>query len=288
MIIYNSPMENKWIVDSDVRLVTFIKKKLHRPIVTSDIEWAIEHNCCRVNRKIERFCSTQLKSKDVVEITLIKRPRFAFEKKRVLYEDEWLLAYDKPAQIASTGAKSVEKLVNLKAVHRLDRDTTGVLLFAKTEKSKAALEDLFRRREIKKSYLAIVAGRPKERQGSIENYLGKVAQKQGVVTWGIVQRGLFAKTEWKIVKEGQKWTLIEALPKTGRTHQVRIHFHSIGLPIIGDLHYGGRNHPLISSAARPLLHAHYVEFIHPFSAEMIHIESLIPNDIQDYVHLGVK
>jgi 23S rRNA pseudouridine955/2504/2580 synthase len=274
-------MNNKWIVDSQnegARLLTYVKKNLNGLFTTGDIEWAIEHNHCTVNGKVERFCSTKLKSKDTVVIHLAKKPHFVFEKTRVLYEDPLILAYNKPHNLASTGDKGLEGVLSCKAVHRLDRDTTGVILLAKLERAAPLFEDLFRKREIKKTYLAVVWGHPPQEGGIIENYLGKIAQRQGEVTWGVVpkQKGLFAKTEWQVEKRMKEYTLVRCTPLTGRTHQIRIHLRAIGHPIVGDLHYGGRAKQ--SMATRPLLHAHALEFMHPQESKLIEIVCPPPQD----------
>ncbi len=248
---------NKWTiasVDSGKRLLAFAKQKLGDDFTTKDLRWSIEHHRCRFNRKVERFCSRRLSVGDRIEIYPLKKLFFQFEADRVLFEDELLLAYNKPAGIASP---DLAKLLELYLVHRLDRDTTGVMLFAKDREGQKELENLFRLRKIEKSYLAWVVGTPKEKSGVIDAPVAKIGQKEGEVTWGVAdnEKGLEAKTEWVLEKPGKEASLIRCFPHTGRTHQIRVHLSHIGLPVVGDVRYGSRE---ACKTFRPLLHAEKV------------------------------
>lgn len=244
----------KWGVTSPARLLTFVKEKVKTDFTPLDLRWSIEHHRCLVNSQVERFCSKKVVPGDEVILFPARNPTFTFEKKRVLYEDETLLAYNKPAFISSP---EVAELLKLKLIHRLDRDTTGVLLLAKTGHKQKEIIDLFRKRKIHKSYLAWVTGIPKKNHGIIENRVAKVHEREGAATWAVVshKRGLFAKTEWMVEAREDKYSLLRCYPLTGRTHQIRVHLRYIGLPVVGDVHYGSRlvdpnNYPL-----HPLLHA---------------------------------
>jgi RluA family pseudouridine synthase len=278
-------MTNIWTVDSTEsksRLNTFLKKKLGADFTSKEIAWAIEHNQCRVNGKLERFLSKRLSTKDRVEIMISKVQAICFEPKRVLFEDDYFLAYDKPSAIASTGEKGLSQLIGYEAVHRLDRDTTGVILLAKTAEAKEVFEALFKERKIKKYYLAIVFGIPVAKRGLIENQLGIVGRREGEVTWGVMPHkgGLPSKTEWFLEKTGEDCSLLRCIPHTGRTHQIRIHLSSIGHPILGDAHYGSRKRHPGFEVFRPYLHAEKIEFKHPFTQKYVVIEAPLPEDFE--------
>jgi len=271
----------KWTVlseDSGVRLLSFVRK--HAPAIfsTKDLRFAIEHHKCSLNKKVERFCSKKLQKGDVVEITLEHKPVFTFDPTRLLYEDDSFLVYDKPPQISSPDLASLLKLL---LVHRLDRDTTGVLLLAKQKSMQKGLEELFRARTIEKSYVAIVTGRLPTPKGVIEKPIGKLSEREGEGLWGIVPppRGAAAKTFWEVESTSSHFSYVRCKPVTGRTHQIRVHLSHLGCPIVGDLRYGKREAPL---SFRPLLHASTLAFEHPLTKEKMFFEAPLPEDFQHF------
>ncbi len=248
-------MQNFTLTNTDPgkRLLAVLKLKLADQWKTKEIRWLIEHNYCRVNGFVERFCSTRLRAGDRIELQLQKPPSFKIEKERILFEDDHLLIYDKPAAISS---EQLADLLELTLVHRLDRDTTGVMVFAKTYKAEMSMEQLFRDGEVTKTYLAVVSPPPKGLKGKITLPLGKLKQREGAVTWGVVENGKKAHTEWVCLEKNKHEALLRVFPKTGRTHQIRIHLKEIGSPIIGDVDYGGR----LQDKTNLQLHAEKISF----------------------------
>lgn len=272
----------KWIVnqeDQGKRLLSFVRGKADSAWTTKDLRFAIEHLQCCVNGRVESFSSHRLSCGDRVEITLKERPHFAVEKARVIYEDEEIFVYNKPMHLPTTGEKSLESLLKYIAVHRLDRDTTGIIVFAKSKCSVEALEELFRKRQMEKSYLAIVEGVPQEVCGVIQNTLGKVYSRQGAVKWGVKERGLMAKTTWAVEHREKGYALLRCTPLTGRTHQIRVHLAHIGHPVVGDVCYGKREG---QKAMRPLLHSEKLCFIHPFTGEHLSFHAPLPKDFVEF------
>ena len=171
---------------------------------------------------------------------------------------------------------------SLKLVHRLDRETTGALILAK----QAAVFDLFVKQfktfQVEKRYLTIVDGIIEEKKGIIENYLGKKKVYAGQTIWGAVSSpsGLYACTEWKCLKKGDKVSLLTCIPKTGRTHQIRVHMAEMGHPILGDFQYGkifqSTYHP-----SRYLLHAEEIRFLHPLTGEVLCVNAPVPDDFKE-------
>src|SRR5262245_44759356 len=178
-------MNHKWIVnkeDEESRLLSFIKKRIAEK--TTAIRFSIEHHGCYVNKRVERFCSRKLRAGEVVEFSLESGPKWELQQKAVLFEDDHLLIYAKPARIAS------EELANhfqLELVHRLDRDTTGILIFAKSGEAKLSFEELFKKREVEKTYLAIVHGHCYFDRRTLQNKLILVKRLPGKVIWGVSQ-----------------------------------------------------------------------------------------------------
>ena len=266
-------MRYNWIVKSEERLLPFIKKELNEA-KTKELRWAVEHNRCKVNGKIERFCSRRLKANDNVELVFEVSQAPEIDTKAILFEDDVLVAYNKPAGIASD---ALAKILKLRLVHRLDRDTTGVILFAKNEKVQEALENLFKAREITKIYVALALGKIVQSRFEVENYLAPVKRREGAVVYGtVLKNGSFAKTTFIVDKATNQYSLCRCIPHTGRTHQIRVHLSGIGHPIIGDVEYGSKSD---WSSFRPLLHAHKISFVHPTTNKKMTIIPPIADDI---------
>lgn len=203
----------------------------------------------------------------------------------ILYEDEWIVVVDKPSGMLSVPGKndidSVFQRLHVMypdatgpvVVHRLDMATSGILLAAKDKDIHAQLQSLFETRSIKKEYVAILDGCPKDRMGdiSLPVCLNPLDRPRQMVDY---QNGKPALTKYEVLKTDGKKTLIRFMPQTGRTHQLRVHSaHSSGLgcPISGDELYGNP-----SSSSRLCLHASRLSFNHPVTGEWIDIHSSVP------------
>jgi 23S rRNA pseudouridine1911/1915/1917 synthase len=216
----------------------------------------------------------------------------------ILYEDDFLLAINKPVGMVvhpSCGHKS-GTLVNAilghldrapeeslderpGIVHRLDKDTTGVILVAKDTKTQEALSLQFHDRLVEKVYRAVVEGSVKKEEGVVEGAIGRhptLRKKMAMVTKG----GRQSLTRFKVIKRLRGFTYLEIYPKTGRTHQIRVHLASIGHPIVGDELYGKKGNKI---ASRPLLHAHKILFHHPVKKTPVQVEAPIPEDFEEFV-----
>lgn len=174
-------------------------------------------------------------------------------------------------------------------VHRLDKDTSGLLLIAKNNEAFFYLKNLFQTRKVKKYYLALIHGKPKEPSGTISSPLGRIGLKR---TTQITGKKLIdkkeAETEYKIVKNypakggsasgGKGFTLLELSAKTGRTHQLRVHLNSIGHPVAGDPIYGFKKLPPPPGLERLFLHAHKLEFTTP-NGKSLALEADLPENL---------
>ena len=192
-------------------------------------------------------------------------------KPKIIYEDRECLIVDKPIGRLSDGEFGVEAdlrrtFPGILAVHRLDRDTSGCLIFAKHESARAAVELLFRKQMVKKCYLAIIIG-----------YLPRSR-----LTINASLSGKTAVTHCTEKQRGAAHSLIEAEIETGRTHQIRKHLQSIGRAIVGDRSYAGRGRtsPAERNIARQMLHAWRIEFINPISRARIKCEAPWPADFK--------
>jgi len=214
----------------------------------------------------------------------------------VLYEDEAVVVVDKPAglvvhpgsgrQRGTLAAGLVERypeLVGVGAegrwglVHRLDKDTSGALLVARTQDSYRELTEAIRRRRVGRVYAALVEGRLGAATGTIEAPIGRDPTRPTRRT--ISHTGKHARTHYEVVRvfEESNVTLLEVKLETGRTHQIRVHMSAIGHPVVGDITYGATRKDIASP--RTFLHAARLEFSHPVTGEGLEIESPLPADL---------
>lgn len=210
---------------------------------------------------------------------------------KVIYEDEGLLVIDKPARIIVfperrikektlidyllenyPDLKKIGKAPRYGIVHRLDKDTSGILLVAKNNKTLDFLQRQFKERKVIKKYLALVVGNLKEDFGKIETLIGrspKNRKKQRVYLpfEPKAREKRKAITGFKVLKRFKKYTLIEVIPKTGRRHQIRCHLAYLSCPIAGDKIYGFKNQPTPKGLNRQFLHANYLKIKLPDGKE---------------------
>ena len=211
---------------------------------------------------------------------------------RIAYEDEHLVIVDKPAGLVvhpapghATGTLVHGLLAHDVAggdddrpgiVHRLDRDTSGLMVVARSDEAHARLQALVRGRELERHYVALVVGRPRSRTGRIEAPIGRDRRepiRQSLDTDAPRE----AVTHFEVRELFPRHTLLDVRLETGRTHQIRVHLAAIDLPVAGDSVYG-RPHEL--GLERQFLHAARLAFIHPFTAAPVDVESALPEDLQ--------
>lgn len=178
-------------------------------------------------------------------------------------------------------------------VHRLDKDTSGLLVVAKNEHTLSTLSKRFAEKDIERTYWAVVWGTPDE-EGTIENNIGRSKRDRKLMAVMPSNMGKTAVTHYKVLEYFDYLSLVEVKLETGRTHQIRVHFGHLGYPVFGDHTYGGTSvrygsntgsrktmfHNLFKTLNRQCLHAKTLGFIHPTSGEMIQFESELPEDFQ--------
>jgi len=272
-------MKYEWEVSSQeegTRLDQFIQKKIQEessedfPIRFFKSLLDKKHGF--VNGKLEKFGSYRVQAEDKIVFYLTKEKPQECE---VLFNDEAVLAVNKPAGVLSDPkALSYPKTF---LVHRLDKETSGVILLAKTQMAKKNLMKQFKEREIEKSYLALVQGKVKEKKGMISGPFGKKQNLNGNSLWGTVDKGPLAETYFRVLELQKNASLLEVCPKTGKTHQIRAHLSEIGHPIVGDYQYGSKK---MSNDffSRHLLHALKLRFFHPITKKPILLTAKAPLD----------
>lgn len=212
----------------------------------------------------------------------------------IIYEDDYLLVLNKPANIAihpsilhfynnlSNGVKFYFDKLGLKKkiriVNRLDRNTSGIVIFAKNEYIQECLIKQMKTKELKKEYLAIAKGILESKSGTL-NF--PIARKEGsIIERTVSSDGDSAITHYDVVKEFNNLSLVHIVLETGRTHQIRVHFSYIGHPILGDTLYGSPSE-LIN---RQALHSYKLTFIHPVTKKVVSLEAPLPNDIKNIIN----
>lgn len=280
---------HEWVVnsqDAGSKLLAFLIRQLHSKFSARHLKRVIENNCCQINGRTERFASTLVGIGDKVSLLLEDVPvlnkTLQFDSTHLLFEDDGLLIYNKPIGI-SCDEQGILRIIkeycpSVQLIHRLDRDTTGVLLFAKRSESYQKLLAQFKKASVDKCYRTIVDGVIPGKAGAIDNFLGKKKIYEGQTLWGSVATGGFhAHTDWKRIKTGKDATLLHCFPKTGRTHQIRVHMSEMGHPILGDYQYSKRFR-CPYRALRYLLHAEQISFLHPQTGKIVSIEAPLPED----------
>jgi RluA family pseudouridine synthase len=235
----------------------------------SEARRIIDRGGCTVSVALVRVASRSVKTGDVIEIGIMETGRFQellLPPEALLYEDPELIAVNKPAGINSQRTPyqlkgTLEYWVSeyfkaqgsnepARVVHRLDRGTSGAMLFPKSRQSAAWLSKQFQDGGVEKRYLALVCGRPAQEEWTVDAPIGKIASAR----YGVVEGGKDSKTGFRTLASSGDLSLVEARPLTGRTHQIRVHLASIGLPILGDSTYGGQ------AAGRMMLHCSGMTF----------------------------
>ena len=221
----------------------------------------------------------------------------------VVYEDRDIIVVNKPAGMVVhpgagvSGGTLVNALVHMcedlsgiggetrpGIVHRLDKETSGVMVVAKNDRAHKSLSKQFKSRETKKEYVAIVSGEMKKSSGVFSSPIGRSPSNRVRMT-SRSKTGRDAETRWEVIEELRGATLVSVWPKTGRTHQIRVHFSENGFPVLADKVYGGEKRrtrtleTLGELIRRHALHARSLGFIHPLTGERIEFSVEIPEDM---------
>jgi 23S rRNA pseudouridine1911/1915/1917 synthase len=308
-------LTRSWLVsdaDAAIRLDTFVRRCLPH-LSRRQVESAIQEKLFRINNRVggkgDKLSAGDWVSFRGVGSWLLTAPFPQGELRApIVYEDESVLVVDKPAGMATHGfsGQDHDTLANLLAaqrpdllgigrsrwepglVHRLDRETSGLVLVAKTQAAFDCLRLQFRRRQVKKKYWALVWGitstegsvsypiihdaRDRRRMRAI---VGKSPRSKGQKSW-------LALTRFRKLCDGDGLSLLEIEMETGVTHQIRVHLAAIGHPIVGDLLYGGEGRESLG-LDRHFLHAHGLEFFHPRDQRVVKTESELPLELKAVV-----
>lgn len=289
-----------------LRLDVFLSESLNRS--RSLIQKSIKKGCISINSQVITKTGQQLETGDVISGELLETPDETGEIQaeniplKIIFEDEHLLVVNKEAGLIVHPTSFLREgtLVNALLykyqngqlsdvnnadgfrpgiLHRLDKDTSGLMVVAKTNLAHVALANQLAERTLKRVYWALAWGRFKDTNGSIEAPIGRhpSERKLMAVIRNEEKKSRFARTHWEVLEEVKNATLLKLTLDTGRTHQIRVHLDHIGHPIIGDPAYGGKKNKT-HLIRRQALHAKSLSFIHPVHQELISLESELPED----------
>ena len=244
-------------------------KELFPQLSKGEIRRVIDLGGCAVNQTMVRVASRTLREGDEIALGVMEQERFVevkLSQEELLYEDENYLALNKatginsqrtPYQLKGTAEYAVSLYLKeqgsnepARVIHRLDRGTSGVMFFPKHKQAAAYISDQLKVGKVEKVYWAIVADLPDEAEWTVDAPIGKLNKFR----YGVTLPGKPSVTEFRVISTGGSHALVEARPLTGRTHQIRVHLTHSGLPIVGDLPYGG------APAERMLLHCRSMTF----------------------------
>lgn len=276
------------IVDESCGLLEFLLKNLTK-MSRNSVKSLLSRRQVMVDNHVMTQFDYSLKSGQ--KVSLLAQPIYRKDKQDILldilYEDDDLIVINKPAGLLSIASdkekehtayhmlteyvKQSDPTARIFVVHRLDRDTSGILMVTKNDTVKYALQDNWASLVTQRGYMAVVEGHLAEKTGRVRSWLRetKTMMMYSSYTPG---DGLEAITSYEVISENDEYSMLKIQLETGRKNQIRVHMNDLGSPIVGDKKYGSRKNPI----NRLALHAYKLELKHPFSGEILKFETAIP------------
>ena len=282
----------KKTITQEIELLEFLKQNFHQSS-TNKLRKMLSNGRIKINSEIVHKAKHKLQENDIFELldkpTQIQAPKSKIKVKNlsidIIYEDDYILVVEKPAKLLSVATNKLEgntlhskcvdylKQSDAKAwayiVHRLDKETSGIMLLAKTKSGKEYLQEQFSNRSVYRTYHALVEGKLSPKSGTVEQYLIEDKHLNINPTSKTNKHGKLAITHWEVLSTHDSASLVRLMIETGRRHQIRMAMKSIGHPIVGDTLHGAQTNPV----SRICLHATSLEFLHPQSDEPMRFEA---------------
>ena len=295
---YHKKQETTLRVQEGSTLMDFLLSKMGGMSRTS-VKNLLARRVVRVNRSVETRPDTLLNSGDEVVIVPEQGARhLTHPKLRIVYEDDYLIVVEKREGLltvsahpgsAETTAFSIlkdyvrrsDKRNGIFVVHRLDRETSGLLVFAKTRELQEYMRTYWRELVTKRTYVAVVEGEMPKEEDTITTWLSEDPKSTMVYSSPVDDGGKVAITHYKQLKTNGDYSLLELHLETGRTNQIRVHMASVGHPVVSDRKYGSGKVPPIDRLG---LHARILEFIHPATEQVVHFETPVPREFLHIFH----
>ena len=295
---YHKKQETVLRVKESGTLMDFLLQKMGGMTRTS-VKNLLARRIVRVDGRVETRPDTMLASGSEVVIMPEQGARlFSHPKLRIVYEDDYVIVVEKQVGLLTVSAhpgssettalsilkdyvKKSDKHNGIFVVHRLDRETSGLLVFAKSRELQEYMRTYWRQLVTKRTYVAIIEGIMPEPEGTIRTWLSEDPKTTMVYSSPVDDGGKEAVTHYKQLKANEDYSLLELNLETGRTNQIRVHMASKGHPVVSDRKYGSGKVPPIDRLG---LHARVLEFIHPATEQTVHFETPVPRDFLRVFH----
>ena len=291
-----APKETRLKVYQNVELMTFLLEKMGG-MSRNSIKSLLAHRQIMVNNKISTQFNLELKPGDNVTVISGRGTiELNHPKLKIIYEDAYLIVVEKKEGLltVSTGnsdettafsilknhVKKGSPQNRIYVVHRLDRETSGVIMFAKNKEVQLILQENWHRIITRRIYVALVEGKVEKGQDSIVSWLTENEKSLKIHSSATDNGGQQAITHYRTIKSNDQFSLLEIELETGRKNQIRVHMQGIGHPIVGDKKYGGAPSPI----GRLGLHARLLAFYHPISTEIVSFETTVPRNFLSIFH----
>lgn len=275
-------------IQAPAELLSFVSENLPE-IKRTRLKQMLAHNQIAVNGTPVRQFNHPVQPGDTVSVNFTREFQVFYNRRlKIVYEDDDILVVNKGYGLLSMGNDKVKDGTaysilkdylkrkdprnKIFIIHRLDRDTSGLMMFAKNEKAKEAMQHNWNNMVLNRKYVTVVEGDVEEPQGVVRSYLGETSQFE-VFSTDDPSQGKLAVTRWTRLKEGSEYSLLEVELDTGRKNQIRVHMKDIGHPISGDRKYGAEASPI----HRLALHARTLRFIHPVTRREMMFETPVPS-----------
>jgi len=302
----SQPKKKRWTPTSEnvtritvkepAELMTFLLDKMGG-MKRNSVKTMLSHRQILVNGAVTTFFATELKAGDVVEISSARgNIELSHPKLKMLYEDDAIIVVEKKEglltvltgvkeettafSILKTYVQKSSKRNRIFVVHRLDRETSGILMFAKSKDIQLRLQENWHTAVTGRNYVAVVDGTVEKENDTIVSWLSEHEKSLKVRSSATDDGGQQAIIHYKRIKSNEHFSLLELHLETGRKNQIRVHMHSIGHPIAGDKKYGSATNPL----GRVALHARLLEFYHPVTEKLVRFETPVPRKFLSLFH----
>ena len=260
----------------------------HRP---TKLKSLLRHNQLAINGVPTRQFDQPVHTGDVLWVNFDRSFQvFSHPHIKLVFEDNDIIVVDKGYGMLSTAAgrpsddtvyniikkyaRGFSDKANVYVVHRLDRDTSGLMLLTRTKQARDLLISNWNNMVVERKYIAVVEGQVEQKEGVIKSFLAENQETFEMYSTTDNKQGQLAVTRYRVVKQGKKFAMVELELKTGRKNQIRVHMHDLGNPVSGDRKYGGHPSPI----KRVALHATVLSFVHPITRQVVTFNSPIPDN----------